>query len=623
MAHQKKVLILTTAALVACAIPAKLAIAPSQPALAQSITAQSIAQAASFSVPESVPQGTRVRISSGSRKVNTLSEALQQGFEDSYPGSEIEIETKTAEQAIQDVLSDNADLAAISRPLTTEEEAKGLQAIALRREKIAIVVDQSNPFSQSLTGNQFAQIFRGEITDWAAVGGTSRPITLVDRPASSKIRQSLRPYPIFDPAPFETGANATTLQTDTAEALASTLGSDGIGYLLVSELASQPSLKALPLHQTLPTDDRYPFSQPYSLVYAEGATSLAVDAFLGYATGQPGQDIVANTNLTEEDRPVAASPTTTIVGTPNADGQLVDAEGNLISPEGFLINSEGELIDANGNLLAEEAEGVLGVGIDPSAGDRNVGDPTVDIDEELSNISDRLAEEGRWWWLLLPLSGLGLLIWAASKSSDEETDYKVSAGSSSAQGDRIISDFDSEGVDSDTSSDTDPNLTSSTDIVNPEVSNAGMTSTGAVATPPITENYSDETANIAADVNGDSAKVATNATAIEGIETVGSGDMQETPTTAEPISPMDIPANASFEGSPEIPRQSLLEESPKEGFDGLRGDAHESEPVTTEPATKAVDNGDWLQRAKQRINEATEQMKQTAVEIQDDTTRDN
>ncbi|MGD1897714.1 MAG: substrate-binding domain-containing protein, partial [Phormidesmis sp.] len=96
-----------------------------------------------------------------------------------------------------------------------------------------VVVDKDNPFSRSLTGSQFALIFRGEIQDWAAVGGPAGPIKLGDRPAASETRQALRPYPVLTTAPFNAAAGATTLEADTTEALVEALGNDGIGYVLV------------------------------------------------------------------------------------------------------------------------------------------------------------------------------------------------------------------------------------------------------------------------------------------------------------------------------------------------------------------------------------------------------
>jgi ABC-type phosphate transport system substrate-binding protein len=519
----------------------------------------------------------------------TLSAALEQGFEDAYTGSEVTIEAKTTDQAIRDVLNANADFAAISRPLTDAETAQGLEAIALQRPKIAVVVDQSNPFAQSLTGTQFAQIFRGEISDWAEIGGTARPIKLVDRPANNEVRQSLQPYPVFTAAPFEPAASAITLQPDTTEALATALGPDGIGYVLVSELASQPSLKALQLHRTPPTDSRYPFSQPYALVYARGAASPAVAAFLGYATGQPGQAIIARTDFSDTSRSsVAASPdsTSTAAGnadttdadgnasstTPNADGRLFDAEDRLINSAGFLINQDGDLVDENGTLLAAGAEGVLGTGVDPDAlnADAIESDDTEgNINERLDDISDQDSERGRWWWLLLPLAGLALLIWAAGKSSkEEETDYTAGtadtdAGNGPESDERIISAFDSDTGETPTSEAATVGAVNASDT-GISAATLGLASVSAAST--------DTT-----DIEHSSAAIAPDPT-IDGTSENVVDDTDEPKTTARPY---------------------IV------GVEDSVGVANS-------------DDEDWLQRAKQRINAATEQMKQTAAEIKDD-----
>ncbi len=636
MVHHKKVPALTIAALLAFTLSTK-PIAFNQALLALAQTASP--QTTSFPLLETVPQGTQVRISSGSDSMKKLSTALQQGFESRYASSEVNIEAKVTDQAIQDVLSDNADLAAISRPLTADEKAKGLESIALRREKIAIVVDKGNPFSQSLTGNQFAQIFRGEIADWSAVGGTPGPIKLVDQPAISEIRQSLKSYPVFASAPFEAAAGATILQSNTTEALAKELGPNGIGYMLVSELASQPRLKALQLHQTPPTDPRYPFSQPYSLIYARGATSPPVAAFLGYATGQPGQAVVARTSLSgTSNPPVAASPTTTAeasrtadipnnaspnadieqtdgetaagstpialvgIGALNADGQLVDTEGRLINSDGFLIDTQGELIDADGNLLAEGGDGVLGAGIDPDAIRSGLDDAegesiAGEIEEESGNISDLEAERGRWWWLLLPLAGLALLIWAASKSSsEEETSYAMSSDLAPASDDRIVSAMGGSASDGEI----DSSLEQETEIGPAVAGGVGAADLGLAVMPddPTTAvatttdepvgPISTEAANINSDIDGDGIDI------IEG--------------TAQPNAKGTLDDVGTSRGT--------FAESPG----GLRGEVR---AASESKNSGSEDNSDWVQRAKQRINEATEQMKQTAAETKDEATKES
>lgn len=548
MVNRKTTSALIIAAFLSCALPAKSITALRPVLLAQ--TPQS------FSVPESVPNGTSVRISSGSDGMNVISKALGTGFETQYPGSRIAVATKdTAAAALQDVLNDNADLAAISRPLTAAEKAKGLFEVPVLREKIAIAVSKDNPFTQSLTVSQFAQIFRGEIKDWAAVGGSAGTIRVIDRPDSSEIRQALQPYPAFATAEFKAGDNATKLTDDSTEALAEAIGTDGIGYAPVAQLENQPTLRALELHQTPPTNPRYPFSQPYSFVYAGGAP-LEIAAFLGYAIGEPGQAVLSQTDLTGSENSSAAADTP-------ADGDATAAAGTTIE--------DGNDADAGGETAAPD------------------GDQT-----DILSIQRELIE-GQWWWLLLPLVGLGLFIWAASsRSSEEETAYGTDAR---PDDDKIRSSFDS-----DRSSDT------------------AVSDSGALPIPPAragTAMGTEETSypkasTLENDIETDPvADTGLLAAGVSAGEPTLAQDVERTPMN------LDSPSTEFMAGPMSI---SAAETEP--GFE----DSNPTEPSTAHSGPYSGDiglgsgSGSWLDRAKMRINEATDQIKETSPE--DDFHRD-
>lgn len=251
-----------------------------------------VAQASpSFSLPERVSKGTKIVVSETSEMI-CINKLLGDAFESSF--SETQVIGRQSNDPLQDVLNGNSDLATISRPLTDAEKAQGLISVPVRREKIAIVVGKENSFDGSITGSQFAQIFRGEIQNWQEVGGEAGSIKLVDRPVTNDTRQSLRPYPVFTTKPFEAATDALILESDTTESLANAIGADGISYLPVSRLDDQPKLRAILLHRTSPDDPRYPFSLPYNYVYA-GRASPAVSAFLGFATSAEGQETILET----------------------------------------------------------------------------------------------------------------------------------------------------------------------------------------------------------------------------------------------------------------------------------------------------------------------------------------
>lgn len=267
-------------------VTAWVAIAAHRPLLAQTP-----ATAPAFKVPDSLPQGTSMKVASSS-SMELISQALKQQFEAKFPGTTVNLSSSNTNESLQALLSNAVDLATVGRPLTAAEKAQGLQEVPISREKIAIIVGADNPFKASLTAEQFAKIFRGEITNWAQVGGPNAPIRVIDRPESSDTRQALSQYPMFQAAPFKTGANATQVMDDATATVVKELGRDGISYAIAGQVLNQPNVTVLPMHETLPSDPRYPYSQPRSFVYKDTANA-GVLAFIGFSTSAPGQAVVA------------------------------------------------------------------------------------------------------------------------------------------------------------------------------------------------------------------------------------------------------------------------------------------------------------------------------------------
>lgn len=262
----------------------------SHPALAQTASP-------TFTLPEVLPENTRVRID-GSNSMTAINQVLKQKFETQYPGTSVSLATSGTAEALAALNQGKIDLAAIGRALTPAEKAQGLVAVPVTRRKIAMIVGATNPFKGSLTDDQFAKIFRGEITDWAQVGGPAVKIRFIDRPASSDTRQALQNYPVFQKGKFATGANATTLDADNTDAVIAALGTDGISYAIVDQVVIQQSaVRIVPMHKTLPTDARYPFSQPYTYVY-KGTPAPGIAAWLGLGTTASNQQVV-ETALTQ------------------------------------------------------------------------------------------------------------------------------------------------------------------------------------------------------------------------------------------------------------------------------------------------------------------------------------
>ncbi|MFB2770844.1 substrate-binding domain-containing protein [Pelatocladus sp. BLCC-F211] len=272
--------------------------------MAVSIVVSDFALAQSTNVPsfpllKEVPSGTTVRID-GSNSMNMINQTMKTRFENQFPGVKVEVAANGVDAALQSLQAGTIDIAAISRGLTPEEKSQGLEQFRLRREKIAIIVGEDNPFKGNLTNQEFAKIFRGEITDWSEVGGAKGKIRVIDRPANSDVRESFRSYPAFEKAKFTTGTTATQLNEDSTVEVVKQLGKDGIGYVLANQVSKLEGVRSLKVDRTLPSNSKYPFSQPLVYVYKKNP-SLNVASFLGFVTNAPGEDAVEAARKIEAD----------------------------------------------------------------------------------------------------------------------------------------------------------------------------------------------------------------------------------------------------------------------------------------------------------------------------------
>jgi ABC-type phosphate transport system substrate-binding protein len=246
------------------------------------VLAQVLAQAG-----PALPAGTQVKISDSSQMA-PINQSLKQIFEEQYPNAKIAIQSGDTVANINAVLAGKIDLASISRPLTSDEQSQGLVQVPVAREKIAIVIGTANPFQGSLTIEQVNQIMTGEITNWKQVGGDSRPIRVIQRPATSNAMQALQQYPDLRTTLAGKAGNQPLV---TIDGLAAALGKDGLSFALMSELSGREGIQALAMYGTWPANKRYPFSQPFTYVYKKKA-SPAVQTFLNFVANEAGQQAV-------------------------------------------------------------------------------------------------------------------------------------------------------------------------------------------------------------------------------------------------------------------------------------------------------------------------------------------
>lgn len=393
--------------------------------------------APAFTPPTAAPSGTQVRIT-GSTSLSSINQSLEQRFESQFPGTQVNVQYGDAAAALQQVLNGNADVAALGRALTPQEKDQGLVEVPVARGRIALIVGPENPFRGSLTIEQFAQIFRGEITNWSQVGGPDLPIRLIDRPDSSDTRQAFQAYEKFQTAPFVAGGNVVKLSEDSTEAVIRELGRDGLGYAIADQVINQPGVQVLDMYGTLPTDPLYPFSQPLNYVYRRNNPPPPVQIFLGYATSSEVRAAIEAAR--PQNTAQAAAPGTVAPGTgaatPGAVG-TAPATGTA-APGGAVPGAAtpGTAAPVTGTATpgTPASDPAVGAGASPAvspipspatvapAGGEPVGggqsSPTA---VPADGTAAAPAVGTPWWvWLLLPL--LGGLLWFILRGRGGEAD---------------------------------------------------------------------------------------------------------------------------------------------------------------------------------------------------------
>ena len=353
-------------ALVASAAPltTSFTILSTTAAMVQSTGTQSALAATGMTVAK----GTKVRIHSSNSMV-AMNDALKNKFATQFAGSSVEVSQTSATKALEDVLAGRADLAAIGRPLTEQEKAQGLVASIIGRDKIAVVVNPQSSFTKDLTIPKFAQLFRGEITDWSQLGGAKDKITFVDR-TNSDTRQALASYPAFKNAPLESGKNAVKLEDTSLNALISSLKGSAVSFLPANQARTNNKLRTLTMDGVLPTSPLYPFSQPLYYVHkpdANGGMSNPVKAFLSFLGTEVGQSTIRQSGIAQVQKPGSDS----VVAIAGEKAAKMEAGGGKASgagtnvglaagdPSGIGNKTGANNAENSNNTLATEADGNL------------------------------------------------------------------------------------------------------------------------------------------------------------------------------------------------------------------------------------------------------------------------
>lgn len=205
----------------------------------------------------------------------------------------------------------SAELAASSRPIKASEASAladlgdlqsrdAEQIIAI--DGLAIILHPSNPLG-ALRIDQLAQIFSGELHNWAQLGGKNGPITLYARDDNSGTYDTFKELVL--------SANAATLAAnarrfESSEQLSDSVSRDpnGIGFIGLPYIRQAKAVaiaagesQAMPPSTTLIATEDYPLSRRLFLYIPPDSPTPWAKALVGFAQSPRGQAIVAQSGF--------------------------------------------------------------------------------------------------------------------------------------------------------------------------------------------------------------------------------------------------------------------------------------------------------------------------------------
>ncbi len=159
-------------------------------------------------------------------EVRALMEREVAAFGREYPQASFDVATGTSREAVTALLEKRADMAVLTRELEPEERSvmvKGgmeLEGYRFALDAICVIVNPANRVAQ-LSCDDLRQIYLGEVTDWAALGGHPGAIEPVVREPESDASQAFLQRVMGGANPTAPCALATSDSAVVARVLAS------------------------------------------------------------------------------------------------------------------------------------------------------------------------------------------------------------------------------------------------------------------------------------------------------------------------------------------------------------------------------------------------------------------
>jgi phosphate transport system substrate-binding protein len=181
-------------------------------------------------------------------------------------------------------------LARVARPLKDSERAAGLAYVPIARIPAVFFVHKSAGVT-SLTSDQLARIYSGEIKSWSEVGGSDIKIRVVRREDGDSTLQVLRAsMPGWADLEFTPRSKMAVTTQDAVETVRLVEGA--IGFAPHSE-ALKAETVILTVDGRAPTEAGYPSAVELALVFKSDAADAEVQGFVDFSKSEIAEDILS------------------------------------------------------------------------------------------------------------------------------------------------------------------------------------------------------------------------------------------------------------------------------------------------------------------------------------------
>ena len=258
---------------------------------ASSAAASSVASTASSAAASTASGSLSGNVATGgSTSMKNVIAALTEGFAEVEPGVTVSYDPTGSGAGITGATDKTLDIGLSSRALK-DEEKNDVDGTVIALDGIAIIVNKASKV-EDLTVDKLKQMFTGEITNWADVGGDDGEIVLIGREAGSGTRDGFESIvDVKDSCKYAQELTATGAVISAVEANPLAIGYASLSA--VGDTVKMVTVGGVECSEETVKDGSYEVQRPFVFVTNDSVTlSAQAQAFFDFAASTDAADLI-------------------------------------------------------------------------------------------------------------------------------------------------------------------------------------------------------------------------------------------------------------------------------------------------------------------------------------------